>query len=157
MTRWAKSSTFESADGFHGAVQTIGFAPDEATAKAAILAIGNRNLPDCYEQTLTATSNSTDPAASVPDGLTLTSLTMEPLDLTGLAEPDEAVWWTVTAELDHDGQLVMQFFDLVFMRVDRVLSQVELTGIDSEFPDDLDGPVVQRVLELMEGISEVAA
>ncbi len=147
----AKSGEFGSPDEISTAEQTIGFAPDEATALAAIAAVGNAALPDCYEQALATLfaiefpdEDSTD---DQPADLVLGEVVAEFVDLTGIAAADEAVWLRVVAPLTYQAETINQHVDLIFLRVGRVLSNVELGGFGVPFPPDLIDPIMSLVNE----------
>ncbi len=147
----AKSGEFGSPDEVSTVQQTIGFATDEATALAAIATIGNAALPDCYEQSL-ATLFATefpdeDSTDDKPAELVLGEVVAEFVDLTGIAAADEAVWLRVMAPLTYQAETITQHVDLIFLRVGRVLSQVELGGFGEPFPQDLVDPIMSLVNE----------
>ena len=136
---------------------TIGFAVDEATAAAVLEAIGDPALPDCYEQALAtafaAEFPDPDPTDTLPAELVLGEVVAEYVDLTGLANPDEAVWLTVLAPLTVSGQTLEQHVDLIFLRTGRVLSQVQLGGLGAPFPPDLIDQIVTLAIERAESIA----
>jgi hypothetical protein len=147
----AKSGEFGSPDEISTVQQSIGFAPDEATALAAIAAIGNAALPDCYEQSLTTLFATEFPDEDTTDDqpaeLVLGEVVAEFVDLTGIAAADEAVWLRVVAPLTYQAESITQHVDLIFLRVGRVLSNVELGGFGEPFPQDLVDPIMSLVNE----------
>ena len=153
----AKTGEFDSPDESASVQHTIGFAVDEATAAAVLEAIGDPALPDCYEQALAtafaAEFPDPDPTDTLPAELVLGEVVAEYVDLTGLANPDEAVWLTVLAPLTVSGQTLEQHVDLIFLRTGRVLSQVQLGGLGAPFPPDLIDQIVTLAIERAESIA----
>ena len=153
----AKTGEFDSPDKSASVQHTIGFAVDEATAAAVLEAIGDPALPDCYEQALAtafaAEFPDPDPTDTLPAELVLGEVVAEYVDLTGLANPDEAVWLTVLAPLTVSGQTLEQHVDLIFLRTGRVLSQVQLGGLGAPFPPDLIDQIVTLAIERAESIA----
>jgi hypothetical protein len=151
-----ESSSFESPDEAFGVQQEIGFAETEEVALASMAALASPTLAECYDQAATASFEEAKLTDPVLANVTLLSLEALMIDLTGLAEPSEAVWLTITIELDYDGQPLDQYLDLLFLRDGRVMSQLELSAIGAEFPGEEIDPIVTRTIELMEGISVAA-
>ena len=153
----AESDEFEDPEGAAAVSQSIGFTSDEATAIAAITEIRKPALAGCYEEAIRSSfaemASGSDPSNTLPSGMTLTAITMEPVDLTGVAEPDEAMWYRATAEFDFNGQPLPLYIELLFLREGRVLSQLELQGNGEPFPEDLIDPIVTRAQEKMAEIA----
>ena len=153
----AKTGEFNSPDESASVQHTIGFAVDDATARAALEAIGDPALPDCYEQALAtafaAEFPDPDPTDTLPAELVLGEVVAEYVDVTGLADPDEAVWLTFLAPLTVSGQTFEQHLDLIFLRTGRVLSQVQLGGLGAPFPPDLIDQIVTLAIERAESIA----
>jgi hypothetical protein len=147
----AKSPEFQSPDELASLKQTIGLAPDEATAVAAITAIGDDALAPCYEDAMRTTFEdaavTTDPADTLPEGMTLSDLAMQRIDPPVTVEADDAVWYSAKATLDYQGQSVEIYLDLLFTRTGRVLSQIEFDGTTAPFPPDLYEPTVTAAHE----------
>jgi hypothetical protein len=147
----AKSPEFSSPDSLASVKQTLGLAPDEATASAAIAAIGDDGLPPCYEEAIRTSFEeaavTTDPAESLPDGMTLTDVSMEEIDPPATITADDVVWYKATATLDYQGQAFDIYLDLVFTRTGRVLSQIEFDGTTTPFPEALYAPTVTAAHE----------
>src|SRR5688572_17290204 len=142
----AKSPDLESPDELASVKHTLGFAPDEATATAAMTEIGDDALAPCYEEAMRTTFEeaavTTDPEDSLPEGMTLAEITMERIDPKVTVGADEAVWYTATATLDFQGQQIEIYLDLLFSRTGRVLSQLEFDGTTTPFPQDLYEPTI---------------
>jgi hypothetical protein len=153
----AKSPEFESPDLAASVKQTLGLAPDEATAVAAITAIGDDAVAPCYEEAMRASFQeatvTTDPAASLPEGMTLTDISMDRIDPPMTVGADDAVWYSATATVDYQGQAVEIYLDLVFTRTGRVLSQVEFDGTTTPFPDELYEPTMTAVQTKIDAIA----
>ena len=148
----AKSPEFSSPDSLASVKQTLGLAPDEATASAAIAAIGDDGLPPCYEEAIRTSFDeaavTTNPAESLPDGMTLTDVSMERIDPPpATITADDVVWYKATASLDYQGQALDIYLDLVFTRTGRVLSQIEFDGTTTPFPEELYAPTVTAAHE----------
>lgn len=142
----AKSPDFDSPDQLASVKQTVGLAPDDATATAAIAAIGDDALPPCYEDAMRASfdeaATTTDPTETLAGGITLTDIAMTRVDPPVAVTADEVVWYKAAASLDYQGEQLDIFLDLVFTRTGRVLSQLELDGTTTEFPADLLEPTI---------------
>jgi hypothetical protein len=155
----AKSSEFSSPDQLASVKQTLGLAPDEATASAAIAAIGDDALPPCYEETIRTSFEeaavTTDPAESLPDGMTLTDVSMERIDPPVTITADDVVWYKATATLDFQDQSLDIYLDLVFTRTGRVLSQIEFDGTTQPFPEELYAPTVTAAQDKVDTIATV--
>jgi hypothetical protein len=156
----ATSPEFVSPDETATVSHTIGFAEDETSAVAAITAIGNEAIPDCYVQAINALfedmqSGEADPSDTFPPGVTITDVTVDRVDLTGVAADDEVVWYATTVTLEYEGQSLAQYLDLILLRQGRVLSQVQLTSEGAEFPRDLVDPIVGLAIERASGLTEV--
>jgi hypothetical protein len=153
----AKSPEFSSPDQLASVKQTLGLAPDEATASAAIAAIGDDKLAPCYEEAMRTSFEeaavTTDPAESLPDGMTLTDVTMERIDPPVAVDADDAVWYSTKATLDYQGQSVDIYLDLLFTRTGRVLSQIEFDGTTQAFPEELYAPTVTAAHEKIDAIA----
>jgi hypothetical protein len=153
----ASSNTFISPDATASVDHTVGFAPDEATAIAAIAAIGDPSLPGCYVQAIEArfaeAAAATVPADTLPPGLELGELVMERVQLDDVAD-DEAVLYSVEAPLVFNGQSIPQYVYLVFLRNGRVLSNVSLSGDGAPFPDNLIEGIVSLAGERAEAIKD---
>jgi hypothetical protein len=153
----AESDEFSSPDESATVSQTIGFAPDEDTAIAAMNEVADPALADCYEQAVRDTFaemvTSTDPANTLPEGMTLSDVTMERVDLAGVAEPDETVVYRSVGTFDYLDQQIAIYADLYFLRDGTVLSQLEFGGVDQEFPVDLIDPIVATTQEKMATIA----
>jgi hypothetical protein len=147
----AKSPEFQSPDELASVKQTIGLAPDEETAVAAITAIGDDALAPCYEDAMRTTFEdaavTTDPADTLPEGMTLSDITMQRIDPPVAVEADDAVWYSAKATLDYQAQPVEIYLDLLFTRTGRVLSQIEFDGTTAPFPEDLYEPTVTAAHE----------
>lgn len=152
----AKSGEFESADGTAGIEHTTGLAVDEATAIAAIEALSNEALPDCYVEAISQQleQSSSDPANSLPEGVVITDVRLQSVPMTNIVPEDEGVWLTGGISFELDGQAIETYVDLIWLREGRALTQVELNGNSVEFPSDLLDPVMTRV---QEKLSELAA
>jgi hypothetical protein len=154
----AKSPEFQSPDELSSVKHTLGFAPDEATATAAMTAIGDDALAPCYEEAMRTTFEeaavTTDPADSLPEGMTLAGITMERIDPPVTVGADDAVWYSATATLDFQGQQIEIYLDLLFSRTGRVLSQIEFDGTTTQFPDELYEPTVTAAQAKVDAIAE---
>ena len=156
----AKSGEFASPDESATVQHSVGFAPDEETATASILALGDESLPDCYVEALTQRLNDViagaDPATSMPPGVTITSVTVEPVSLSGILEEDEGVWYAGTIVLDYQGQPIESYVDLIWIRDGRSMTNLELGGDGAIFPDELIGPIASQAQAKLAAISEAA-
>lgn len=143
----AKSPEFDSPDELAATVKhTTGLATDEATATAAMAAIGDEKLAPCYEDAMRASfeeaSTTSDSSATLPDGMTLTDIAMERTEPPFEIDADDTVWYSATATLDYQGQAIDIYLDLVFTRTGRVLSQIEFDGTGTRFPEDVFEPTI---------------
>ncbi len=154
----AESGEFESGEEVASVKHVIGFAPDEATAMAAMVEVGNPALPDCYaeavRESFEAQFADPDPTDSVPAEVVLGDLVAERVDLTNIAAEDEAVWVRVVASLTVQGDALEQHVHLIFLRTGRVLSQVQLGGSGEPFPEDLFDPIIKLAIERAESIAD---
>jgi hypothetical protein len=156
----ATSPEFVSPDETATVTHTIGFAQDEASAVEAITAIGDEAIPDCYLLAINALFEDlqgpdADPSETFPPGVTISDVTVDRVDLTGVAADDEAVWYAVTVTFEFEGQSLDQYLDLIFLRQGRVLSQIELSSEGAEFPPDMIDPIVGLAIERAAGLTEV--
>ena len=156
----SKSPEFSSPDSLASVKQTLGLAPDEATASAAIAAIGDDGLPPCYEEAIRTSfeeaAATTNPAESLPEGMTLTDVSMDRIDPPpATITADDVVWYKATATLDYQGQALPIYLDLVFTRTGRVLSQIEFDGTTTPFPEALYAPTVTAAHEKIATIATV--
>jgi len=153
----ATSPDFSSPDQLATVKHRVGLAPDEDTAVAAIAAIGAAKLAPCYEQAMKSSfadaAVTTDPANTLPDGMTLTDVTMKRIDPPVTVDADDAVWYSADATLDYQGQTIDIYLDLLFTRTGRVLSQIEFDGNTTQFPNELYAPTVTAA---QDKIKEVA-
>ena len=153
----ARTPEFESPDELASVKQSVGLAADEETAIAAIAEIGDPALAPCYEDVIRAEfeegGTGTDPADTLPPGMTLTDVTMAlrepPVDVPA----DEAVWYSAIASLDYQGQQIDIYLDLLFTRTGRVLSQLEFDGTTMPFPEDLYEPTVNAAQAKIDAIA----
>lgn len=143
----AKSPDLDSPDELASVKHTIGLASDEDTAIAAITAIGDDQLAPCYEDAMRASfedaATTTDPSASLVDGMTLTDISMQRIDPPVDVGADDAVWYSAKASLDYQGQAIDIYLDLLFTRTGRVLSQLEFDGTTVRFPEDQFEPTIR--------------
>ncbi len=155
----ATSPEFVSPDGLASVTHTVGFAEDTTTALAAITAIGDESIPDCYLQAINTLfenmQSGADPSETLPPGLAISDVTVDRVDLTGVAASGEAVWYKVAITFEFEGQTLGQYLDLIFLRNARVLSQLELTGDGVPFPDDLIDPIVGAAMDRAVPLTEV--
>ena len=153
----AKSPDLESPDQLSSVKHTVGLAPDEETAIAAIEAIGDGALPPCYEEAMRASfdeaATTPDPTASLAEGITLADISMERIDPPVAVAADHVVWYEATATLDYQDQTIDIYLDLVFTRTGRVLSQLEFDGTTAEFPADLLEPTIAAVQAKVDAIA----
>jgi hypothetical protein len=145
-----KSSRFESPDESASVEQTVGFAADEATAIAAIAAIADERLAPCYEVAISEVF--TDPA-NIPEGMEVGEVSMDRVDLTGVAEADELVWYEVFVPITFQEQNIDQHLELLFLRTGRVMTQLELVGTGTPFPSDQLDPVIELAISRAEAIA----
>lgn len=154
----AESGEFESGDEVASVTHVIGFAPDEATALAAMVEVGHPALPDCYaeavRESFEARFADPDPTDSVPAEVVLGDLVAERVDLTIIAAEDQAVWVRVIAPLTFQGDTLEQHVHLIFLRSGRVLSQVQLGGFGQPFPEDLFDPTINLAIERARSIAD---
>jgi hypothetical protein len=154
----AQSGELSDADGVFSAEQSIGYAPDEATALAAMTGVADPDIPDCY---VTATTDSFardaasgDPADTLPAGVTLGEITFERFPLDGVPE-DSAIWYQGTITLESEGETFVQHAELIFLRQGRVLSTLTLIGNNEAFPTDAAANLADLVLQRATAISSV--
>jgi hypothetical protein len=146
----AKSGRFESPDEAVSVEQTVGFAGDEATALAAMAAIGDERLAPCYEVAIAEVFNE---PGTLPEGMEVGEVSMDRVDITGVATDDAAVWYRVFVPLTYQEQNLDQHLELVFLRSGRVMTQLELLGTGAPFPDDQLDPVIELAIARAESIA----
>lgn len=143
----AQSPEFASPDDNFDVEHTVGFAPDETTAAAAMAAIGDPDLPGCYASAISTLFGemvaNPDPTDSLPPGLEVGQVISEVGDLSELGLAAEGHWYHITVPLSLDGETVEQHGDVVFLRNGRAVAQVSLGGFGAPFPLEDLGPIVQ--------------
>jgi hypothetical protein len=153
----AKSPDFDSPDELASVTHSVGLAPDEDTAVAAVAAIGDDALAPCYEEAMRASfaeaATTTDPSATLAEGVTLSDITMERIDPPVEVTADEAVWYEAAASLDYQGQTIDIYLNLLFTRTGRVLSQLEFDGTTAAFPQELFEPTISAAQAKVDAIA----
>lgn len=150
----AKSSKFESPDETMSVEQTLGFAADLDTALAGIAEIGDPALAPCYE---TAISEAFTAPGAMPPGMEVGEVSMEQVDISGLASADEVVWYTVLVPLTYEEQNLDQHLELIFLRTGRVMTQLELLGTGAPFPDEALSATIELALSRARAIDDTGA
>ena len=132
----AATGTFTSPDTDSTVEQSVGLAPDVASAAAGMTALEDPNLPACLQGTFlwfiqTVIDDPPDPSDTLPPGASIGDVTVARLNVAQAG--DQLVAFRTTIPIQISGLTVTQYFDLVFVRSGRAVSQLQFGSVFKPF------------------------
>lgn len=128
----AETGTFTAPDTDSTVEHSVGLSPDVASATAGMTALENPSLPACLQDTFRwfvekVVDDPPDPSDTLPPGATVGDVSVARLNVAPAG--DQTVALRIAMPIQIGALTVTQYFDLVFVRSGRALSQLQFGSV----------------------------